>query len=233
MEYKDISYGNLLKETLKTIIAIYLPLLVIGLPAIILAIIIIFLPESSTIGSWLDRLLIVFVVPWLFAISYFYIWRYLNGSKVTLMEAFSRGIKRWFPILILPLIVFAPITFMPIELMSSQSFLILLLLPIIYIGTRLGFYWHTVTIDGVSPVDGIRYTWELTKGYFWLITRLKLILFGVGFLIIFPLTIITAYVIKSEMVNDLVSILSQYVFAPIYWSIVSVIIYAQLKRIKT
>lgn len=42
MEYRNISYINLLKETLKTIIAIYLPLLVIGLPAIILAIIMIF-----------------------------------------------------------------------------------------------------------------------------------------------------------------------------------------------
>ncbi len=35
MEYRDISYINLLKETLKTIIAIYLPLLIISLPAII------------------------------------------------------------------------------------------------------------------------------------------------------------------------------------------------------
>ena len=83
MEYRNISYINLLKETFKTIIAIYLPLLVIALPAIFLAKIIIFLPESSTIAYWLDRLMIVFVIPWLFAIRYFYIWRYLNGSKVT------------------------------------------------------------------------------------------------------------------------------------------------------
>ena len=233
MEDRDISYINLLKETLKNIIAIYLPLLVIGLPAIILAIIIIFLPEDSTIAYWLDRLLIIFVIPWLSAIRYFYIWRYLKRSKVTLMEAFSRGIKKLFPILILPLIVFAPITFMPIELIAIQPFFILLLLPIIYIGTRLGFYWHTIIIDGVSPVNGIRYSWELTKGYFWLITRVNLILFAVGFLIIFPLTILTAYVIKSEIVNALLNILFQYVLSPIYWSIISVLIYAQLKRIKT
>ncbi len=233
MEYRDISYINLLKETLKTIIAIYLPLLVIGLPAIILAIIIIFLPESSTIGSWLDRLLIVFVIPWLSAIRYFYIWRYLKRSKVTLMEAFSTGIKKWFPILILPLIVFAPITFMPIELIAIKPFFILLLLPIIYMGTRLGFYWHTIIIDGVSTVNGIKYSWEVTKGYFGFITRLNLILFGVGFLIIFPFTILTSSVIKTEMVNDWQSVLIQYVFAPIYWSIISVLIYAQLKRIKT
>ena len=83
MEYRNISYINLLKETFKTIIAIYLPLLVIGFPAIILAIIIIFSPEYSTIVYWLDRFMILFVIPWLFAIGYFYIWRYLNGSKVT------------------------------------------------------------------------------------------------------------------------------------------------------
>ena len=234
MEYKDISYGNLLQETWKTIIAIYLALLIIGLPAIILAIIINFFSESSTIGYWLDRLMIVFVIPWFFAILYFYIWRYLNGSMVTLMEAFTRGIKKLFPLLIVHFIILAPITFMPeIELMAIQPFLLLLLLPIFYIGTRLGFYLHTVIIDGVSPVNGIRYSWELTKGYSWLITRVNLILFIVCFLIILPLTILTASVIKSEMVNDLLSIFIQYVFSPIYWSIISVLIYAQLKRIKT
>ncbi len=153
MEYRDISYINLLKETLKTIIGIYLPLLVIGLPAIILAIIIIFLPESSTIGSWLDRLLIVFVIPWLSAIRYFYIWRYLKRSKVTLMEAFSTGIKKWFPILILPLIVFAPITFMPIELIPIQPFFILVFLLIFYVSIRIGFYWHTIII-GANTIKG-------------------------------------------------------------------------------
>ncbi|MGD1808317.1 hypothetical protein ACP6PL_23180 [Dapis sp. BLCC M126] len=178
--------------------------------------------------------MIGFVNPWLFAIRYFYIWGYLNGNKVTLIEAFCRGIKRWFPILIVPLIIFIPITFMPeIELMPIQLFLLLLLLPIFYIGTRLGFYWHTVIIDGVSPVNGMRYSWELTKGYFWLVTRVKLILFAVGFLIIFPLTIITSTLIKAEMVNDWQRVFIQYVFVPIYWSIISVIIYAQLKRIKT
>lgn len=121
---------------------------------------------------------------------------------------------------------------MPIELMPSQPFLILLLLPIIYLGIRLGFYWHTVIIDGVSPVNGIRYSWELTNGYFWLITGVNLILFAVGFLIIFPLAIIAAYVIKLEMVNDLLTILIQYVLGPIFWSIISVLIYAELKRIK-
>ncbi|NEP81453.1 MAG: hypothetical protein F6K39_26780 [Okeania sp. SIO3B3] len=88
-----------------------------------------------------------------------------------LREAFTRGIKKSFPILIVPLVVFAPITFMLIELMPSQLFFILLLLPIIYIGIRLGFYWHIVIIDGVSPVDGIRYSWEFTNGYFCLITE--------------------------------------------------------------
>jgi len=230
MGCKNISYINLLKETLKTIIAIYLPLLIIGLPTVILAIIINFFSESSTISSWLDRIIIVFVDPWLSAISYFYIWQYLKGSKVTLMEAFSRGIKKLFPILILHLIVFAPSTFIPkIELMAIQPFFILLILPIFYIATRLIFYSHTVRIDGLSPVNGIRYSWELTKGYFWLITRINLILLIVGFLIIFPLTILTLNVIKSEMVNG---IFIQYVFSPIYWSITSVLIYAQLKKIK-
>ena len=145
----------------------------------------------------------------------------------------NRGIKKSFPILIVPLVVFAPITFMPIELMARQPFLISLLVPIIYLGIRLGFYWHTVIIDGVSPVHGIRNSWKLTNGYFWLITRVNLILFALGFLIIFPLTIIPAYVIKLEMVNDLLRVLMQYVLSPIYWSILSVLIYARLKRIKT
>ncbi|RQH06212.1 hypothetical protein D5R40_17525 [Okeania hirsuta] len=87
-------------------------------------------------------------------------------------------------------------------------------------------------IDGVSPVNGIRYSWKLTNGYFWLITRVNLILFAIGFLIIFPLTIIAAYVIKLEMVKDLLSLLIQYVLIPIFWSIISVVIYAELKRIK-
>ncbi|MDY7007880.1 MAG: hypothetical protein SWX82_29070 [Cyanobacteriota bacterium] len=130
------------------------------------------------------------------------------------------------------LVLFAPIALMPIELMQSQPFLILLLLPIIYIWARLGFYWHTVIIDGVSPVNAIKYSWELTNGYFWLITRINLILFAVSFLIIFPLKAITVYVIKLEMVNDLLTIVIQYVLGPIYWSIISVLIYAELKRIK-
>ncbi|NES76284.1 MULTISPECIES: hypothetical protein [Okeania] len=109
-----------------------------------MAVIINFFSESSTIDYWLDRLLIVFVNPWVFAIRYFYIWRYLKGNKITLIEAFTRGIKKSFPILIVPLLVFAPITFKPIKLMSSQYFLILLLLPMIYLGIRLSFYWHTV-----------------------------------------------------------------------------------------
>lgn len=178
--------------------------------------------------------MIVFVNPWLFAIRYFYIWGYLNGNKVTLIEAFLRGMKRLFPILIVPLIIFTPITFMPeIELMAIQPFLLLLLLPIFYIGTRLGFYWHTVIIDGVSPVNGMRYSWELTKGYFWLIIRFYLILFALSFLITFPLKIIISTLIKAEMVNDWQRVLIQYVVVPIYWSIISVIIYAQLKIIKT
>lgn len=102
MEYRNISYGNLLKETFKIILAIYFPLLIIGLPAFLLAVIIIFFSESSTIDYWVDRLLIVFVNPWVFAIRYFYIWRYLKGTKITLREAFIRGIRKSFPILIVP-----------------------------------------------------------------------------------------------------------------------------------
>ncbi|MEB3341826.1 glycerophosphoryl diester phosphodiesterase membrane domain-containing protein [Okeania sp.] len=230
MEYIDISSINLLKKTLKTIIAIGLPLLIIGLPAFILAIIINFFSESSTIDDWLNGILILFVNPWLFAVRYFYIWQYLHGKNFTLIAAFTRGIKKCFPILISPLIIFAPIKFMPTELMSAQPFLVLVILSIFYISTRLSFYWHIVIIDGVSVVNGIRYSWELTKGYFWLIIRVSLILFIIGFLIIFPLTIIALISIKSEMVNVLLNILIQYVFMPIYWSIISVLIYGELKR---
>ncbi len=99
---------------------------------------------------------------------------------------------------------------------------------------RLGFYLHAVIIDDVSLVNGIRYSWELTKGYFWLITRVNLILFAVSLFIIAALEILTTYVIKSEIVYDIVeSVLIQAVFIPTYWSIISVLIYAQLKRIKT
>lgn len=78
MGYTDISYMTWIKSSIKTIIAVYLPLLIIGLLDIMLLITRFFL-EYNQIGYWLNKVIIIFVYFWLLPIFYFYI-NYINGD---------------------------------------------------------------------------------------------------------------------------------------------------------
>ncbi len=78
MGYTDISYMTLIQLCIKTIIAVYLPLLIIGLLDIMLLITRFFL-EYNQIGYWLNKVIIIFVYFWLLPIFYFYI-NYINGD---------------------------------------------------------------------------------------------------------------------------------------------------------
>ena len=78
MGYTDISYMTWIQLSIKTIIAVYLPLLIIGLLDIMLLITRFFL-EYNQIGYWLNKVIIIFVYFWLLPIFYFYI-NYINGD---------------------------------------------------------------------------------------------------------------------------------------------------------
>ena len=78
MGYTDIGYMTWIQLSIKTIIAVYLPLLIIGLLDIMLLITRFFL-EYNQIGYWLNKVIIIFVYFWLLPIFYFYI-NYINGD---------------------------------------------------------------------------------------------------------------------------------------------------------
>lgn len=233
MQYQTINVSNLLNKTLATFCAIYLPLLITGLPAVILFVFLYFLPDSSTQYYWLNLFLVILINPWLFAIRYFYIYKYLMGSRLTLIKAFSQGIKKFIPLAIISLITLTPLVLILIQLKSNIGLLILLYLPLIYLGIRIGFDWHIVLIEGTSPLNAITRSWQLTKGYFWLIIRANFIFLIVGFFPIFLLDVILKSIlnlipITSSFQQDILSDIIKYVASPTLSSIFSVLLYMEL-----
>ncbi len=93
MQYPQINVINLLDKTFATFRVIYLPLLITGLPAVTFFVLLYFLPESSAQYYWLNWFLVVLINPWLFAIRYFYIYKYLRGIRISLVQAFGKGTK--------------------------------------------------------------------------------------------------------------------------------------------
>ncbi|NES04179.1 MAG: hypothetical protein F6K22_15860 [Okeania sp. SIO2F4] len=237
MQYQQINVTNLLDKTFATFRVIYLPLLIIGLPAVILFVLLYFLPESSTQYYWLYWFLVVLINPWLFAIRYLYIYKYLRGIRISLVQAFRRGFKKFISLAILSLITLDPLILIKDKLRSNIGLSILFYISLIYFATRIGFYEQMVLIEGTSPFRAITRSWQLTKGYFWVIIRANLIFFVV---FCFPMflfdtileSILNLIPITSALRQDILSDIIRYFAGPTLSSIFSVLLYMELKKIK-
>lgn len=85
----------------------------------------------------------------------FYIWKKLNNKTITITEAFTESVNRFFPI------IGSTILYWIILIIGF----IFLIIPGIYLGCSLIFYLQTIVIEKCSVTQSIKRTWYITKGH--------------------------------------------------------------------
>ena len=195
-----ISARSLLRETFPTTGSLYAPLLTINFPNLIL----------SAINSW-DNLgsaggvfyiIYSFVaIPFLSGAMIFYTYRSLTRNQVTVGEAFHQANRRLLH-LILVYIMFVGLVF---------AGFIALIIPGLYVLFRLMFSLYATVIDNSSALDSLSSSWELTKGRWWLVFRLSILIIFVVSVPIFLIVLLissTGNWLASKLAGNLLGFLA-------------------------
>jgi|GEM_PF-1485293 len=138
-----------------------------------------------------------------------------KGEKITVSEAFSRGLPV-FPRLLLAtllavLIIGLPIIFLiglivlgvASNVMAlvcfSSLIMVLLIVPLIYFAFRLSLFAPACVVDDYSPVDSLKRSWRITKGNVLLIFATVLIVAIIAFVIMAPFIVINSVTSASQL----------------------------------
>jgi hypothetical protein len=203
MENRRFSAFNLVKETFSTVGSLFTPLLIILLPNLIFSLI----ANSATTPGFIIvgvTLAYIFLVgPWIAGTASFYAHQQLTGSNVSISYSFQRCSQK-IPNLILGSILAGLIIFVGY---------LLLIIPGLYFTGRLALVFYVIAIEDCSAVDGVKRSWQLSKGHWWFIFRTSLLLgliyLGLILLLVVPLAIL------AVAFGDLVGALVGYSLSPV------------------
>jgi hypothetical protein len=104
-----------------------------------------------------------------------------------------------------------------------------LIIPGIYLSVRLGFYMSAIVIDDASVISSLKKSWKITKGNWWRIFGMYLLL-GI---VVYILSFVINFVLPASVFGIASSIASSAVIALIYtpWLLsMSTIAYMQIRR---
>ena len=227
MTTQAISARGLLRETFAVFRPIYFPLLVITSLTYIfllvitsLSLVLNLLNSTRIFGSTSVPLNVIYwfcIMPFLSGASFFYTYRSLSGNTVNLKEAFKQA-NRNIAQLILGWLLFI--------IIFCTGF-ILLIIPGLYLLYRLVFVLYAIAIENCSAIEGLRRSWELTKGRWWLIFRSNLLLSVVLFMPV-VLVILLVDPTGKSMLAQIVSGVMGFLISP-FMSINFVLLYMRLK----
>lgn len=100
-----------------------------------------------------------------------------RGNSIGFSESLTRGInyvpKIFTAGLLALLIIIGPFfAFVPLMMITpiiGILGMLIWIIPMIYIGIRLSLFPQACIIEDIGPIDGLKKTWAVTKGNFWLI----------------------------------------------------------------
>lgn len=227
MSNPNLNAVEIVKETFNRLGDVYSSLLIIGLPYLVFTLIVSFFQVSypNSLILLLLTLISSIVGLWYSAAGWIYCHKVLNGQNMTVERAFKVS---------LPKIVNLFLAVIMVSLIFFVGFL-LLIIPGIYLSIRLSFTFYEIAVENCSAIEGIKRSWELTKGHWWFIFGTSLL---IGLVIMIPVLIVSIVVGIAlgitlgdieilETVGNLLGSVIGYLFVPIYF-IATTIMYDRL-----
>jgi hypothetical protein len=185
LESTDLQPIEILSDTFSQIFGpLYLPLILLSTPAVIITIIQSAidgklepgtLPPPASIA--LGLLSLVLVTPLTAGAGMIFVHRYLQQSTLDIKDAVRRSLQL-LPQLVLGLILYI--------LILIPGFL-LLIIPGVFLATQLSFVLYAIAIEDRSAIEGLKRSWELVKGRWWMVfwsSLLVLLVVGIPAVII-------------------------------------------------
>jgi hypothetical protein len=152
---------NLLQESFSQTGPIYVPLLLLAIPAQVIAIVQGFVmdPKAVSQSPLYYGLLVLSVIVSLIMTGtvMHFVYKYLRELTIDLNGAFNRGVGMFLNLFI------GYVLYMLIVIVG----LILLIIPGIYISVVLGFFIYAMVSENCSFMDGFKYSMDLVKGRWW------------------------------------------------------------------
>ncbi len=144
----------LIRESLRILPGVYVPLLILGIPALVLSVL------GASLGILALPLTIfnnLLVVPVMGSAMILLVDGHVSQRPLAPQSALNQVIGRTLPIvignLLLSLIIF----------LGSLA----LIIPGVYLGVRLSFTLFAIVLEGKSATGGLGGSWELVKGHWW------------------------------------------------------------------
>lgn len=144
----------LIRESLRILPGVYGPLLMLGVPALVL----------SVLGSFLGILALpltifnnLLVIPVMGSAMILLVDGYVSQRPLASQSALSQVIERILPIVIGNLMLSL------ITVLGGVA----LIIPGLYLGVRLGFTLFAIVLEGKSATEGLAVSWDLVKDQWW------------------------------------------------------------------
>jgi len=198
--HQNLSSVDVVKETLEKIGDVYFPLLIINLPDLVFSLI-----EGFSEVSYL-LVISVILSLWYTATGYIYYHKVLNEQNITIGRAFKASLSKIGNVLI-AIIIISLIVFIGFLLFIIQG---------IYIANRLYLTLYVIVIENCSVIQGIKRSWELTKGHsrFIFLTLGQVI--GIPILIVWIVFLIIFRDVETvENITNLLGSVIRYLWSPI------------------
>jgi fumarate reductase subunit D len=158
----------LIRESLRILPDVYVPLLILGVPALVLSVLGAFLGILALPLTILNNLL---VGPVMGSAMILLVDGYVSQRPLASQSALNQAIGRILPIVIGNL------------MLGLIAFLgaLALIIPGVYLGVRLSFTLFGIVLEEKSATGGLAMSWELVKGHWWTVfIPFLLLTLGIG-----------------------------------------------------
>jgi hypothetical protein len=147
---------KLLEDSLARSYEVYGQLLILTSPNLIFVLLSLWIQSQAVlITIYLVYFSLVFPSVW--GATIFYTYHHFLGQKISIKEALRKGIKSYNQLLWGSILFF----------MIFISGFILLIIPAIYLSTRVRFYPYFIVIQNCSATQGISRSWKIVRGFWW------------------------------------------------------------------
>jgi hypothetical protein len=220
MNSVSISPSRLLKDSFEAVKPIYGSILLLNSPSLIVTFINSFL-RNPPLNGIIQFVYNIFIVPLLSGAVIIYTYQHLTRNTISVSQALQNSVNKYLQLL-LGLILTA--------LILIPAF-ILLIIPGIYLSVRLSFVLYAIAVEGRSATEGIRRSWELTKGRWWSVFWALLAVSLALFLPIIIVSFLLGAILGREGIalSQIISGLLAFLVTPIF-SVYGVLLYMGLQR---
>ncbi len=137
-------------------------------------------PEAQFGAEWPLLLLGLLAYPIYAGGVIFFMASEISGTRLKARACWLLGLKNWWPFLVLSLLLG----------MATGLGFMLFIVPGVIVLARFGFAEFDLLLNGQSPPDALRHSWDETKPYFWVLIGGYLVIFAACYVPYFGLVFI-------------------------------------------